>query len=98
VWLCIIYPKDIHIDAVVSGTHFALTYVLPCALGLSPDRGQQFHWLHHHYFECNYGSDLVPCDHLFGTYRKDATEIERVKAPAVAAQKARRAVGESKSK
>ena len=27
--------------------------------------------LHHRYFECNYGSELVPFDHMFGTYRKD---------------------------
>ena len=25
------------------------------------------------------GSDLLPCDHVFGTYRKDSSEIERVK-------------------
>jgi hypothetical protein len=33
----------------------------PSGQGKAYLKGQQFHWLHHHYFECNYGSDLVPC-------------------------------------
>ena len=64
---------------------------IPGHHGYQAYKGQQFHWLHHHYFECNYGSDLVPCDHIFGTYRKDAAEIERVKAPEPGAQQAREA-------
>ena len=42
-------------------------------------------------FECNYGSDLVPCDHIFGTYRKDSPEIARVASPSDEAKAAREA-------
>ncbi len=112
----------------------------PSGQGKAYLKGQQFHWLHHHYFECNCthlpgpalpngdgacqvatglapgtwrswpsqlahnvlkkllfaadGSDLVPCDHIFGTYRKDSPEIARVAAPSDAAQAARTAAAD----
>ena len=88
----------------------------PSGQGKAYLKGQQFHWLHHHYFECNCtpaagpsqlahnvlkkllfaadGSDLVPCDHIFGTYRKDSLEIARVAAPSDAAQAARKAAAD----
>ena len=88
----------------------------PSGQGKAYLKGQQFHWLHHHYFECNCtpaagpsqlahnvlkkllfaadGSDLVPCDHIFGTYRKDSPEIARVAAPSDAAQAARKAAAD----
>ena len=44
---------------------------IPGHHGHAEYKGQKFHWLHHQWFECNYGSDLVPFDHLFGTYRAD---------------------------
>ena len=31
--------------------------------------GDYFHWLHHRYFEGNYGELTVPLDKWFGTYR-----------------------------
>jgi sterol desaturase/sphingolipid hydroxylase (fatty acid hydroxylase superfamily) len=31
--------------------------------------GSYFHYLHHRYFECNYGEALLPLDRWFGTYR-----------------------------
>ena len=31
-----------------------------------------FHYLHHRYFECNYGNSILPLDHWFGTFH-DAT-------------------------
>lgn len=30
--------------------------------------GGDFHWLHHHKFECNYGVPLIDFDRLFGTW------------------------------
>eukprot|EP01052_Picozoa_sp_SAG31_P006940 SAG31_NODE_325_length_17671_cov_9.902743_21_plen_103_part_00 len=30
--------------------------------------GGDFHWLHHHRFECNYGVPLIDFDRLFGTW------------------------------
>lgn len=35
-------------------------------LGL--DSGNYFHYLHHRYFECNYGGSVAPLDQLFGTF------------------------------
>jgi len=32
-------------------------------------QSDQFHYLHHVYFECNYGTSGVPYDAWFGTYR-----------------------------
>ena len=32
------------------------------------DSGNYFHYLHHKYFECNYGGSLAPLDALFGTF------------------------------
>lgn len=31
--------------------------------------GSYFHYLHHRYFECNYGESVLPLDKWFGTYR-----------------------------
>ena len=31
--------------------------------------GSYFHYLHHHYFECNYGEATIPLDKWFGTFR-----------------------------
>lgn len=33
-------------------------------------QSDQFHYLHHRKFECNYGSASFPLDHLFGTFRE----------------------------
>jgi sterol desaturase/sphingolipid hydroxylase (fatty acid hydroxylase superfamily) len=35
---------------------------------LGVDSGNYFHYLHHKYFECNYGGSLAPLDKLFGTF------------------------------
>jgi len=32
-------------------------------------QGSYHHFLHHYYFECNYGTEHVPLDKLFGTFR-----------------------------
>jgi len=31
-------------------------------------QADQFHYLHHRYFECNYGTSAIPFDHWFGTF------------------------------
>lgn len=31
--------------------------------------GSYFHYLHHRYFECNYGEATLPLDRMFGTFR-----------------------------
>lgn len=33
-------------------------------------QSDQFHYLHHAFFECNYGSSCFPLDNIFGTFRE----------------------------
>jgi sterol desaturase/sphingolipid hydroxylase (fatty acid hydroxylase superfamily) len=35
-----------------------------------PAGGSAFHYLHHAFFECNYGVPLIDFDRLFGTYKE----------------------------
>ena len=39
--------------------------------------GNYFHYLHHRYFECNYGNPAVPWDKLFGTFNDGSDEAMR---------------------
>jgi len=39
--------------------------------------GGYFHYLHHRYFECNYGVPLVPFDKWFGTFHDGSPEAHR---------------------
>lgn len=41
---------------------------------LSIDNNSYFHYLHHKYFECNYGGGLVPFDWIFGTAHDGSDE------------------------
>lgn len=43
--------------------------------------GSYFHYLHHQYFECNYGGSLAPLDKLFGTFHDGSAEsLSRMRA------------------
>ncbi len=33
-----------------------------------------FHYVHHRYFECNYGNPVVPFDRWFGTFHDGSAE------------------------
>jgi sterol desaturase/sphingolipid hydroxylase (fatty acid hydroxylase superfamily) len=33
-----------------------------------------FHYMHHRYFECNYGTSTVPFDRWFGTFHDGSPE------------------------
>jgi len=35
-----------------------------------------FHYLHHKYFECNYGGTIAPMDQFFGTFHDGSTDAE----------------------
>lgn len=41
---------------------------------LALDNNSYFHYLHHKYFECNYGGGLVPFDWIFGTAHDGSDE------------------------
>ena len=36
--------------------------------------GDYFHYLHHRYFDCNYGTTLVPMDRWFGSFHDGSPE------------------------
>lgn len=46
------------------------------ANGVEMDADHYMHYLHHKYFEVNYGSPLVPLDKLFGTFHDGTPEGE----------------------
>jgi len=47
---------------------------------LDIEGGGHFHYLHHKYFECNYGGSLTPLDKWFGTFHDGSEEsLERMK-------------------
>ena len=51
-----------------------------CGFGDPRFGGSRYHFLHHAFLECNYGtSPVVPFDHLFGSYRDDAPKFAKVK-------------------
>ena len=37
-------------------------------------QSDQFHYLHHRFFECNYGNSRIPLDKMFGTFRDKLKE------------------------
>jgi sterol desaturase/sphingolipid hydroxylase (fatty acid hydroxylase superfamily) len=41
--------------------------------------GSYFHYLHHRYFECNYGESTLPLDRWFGTFRDGLPDGEGAK-------------------
>jgi len=50
----------------------------PIAKGKVPT-GSYFHYLHHRYFECNYGEATIPMDRWFGTFRDGLPQGEGAK-------------------
>lgn len=51
-------------------------------------QSDQFHYLHHARFECNYGSASMPLDHWFGTFRDKMGESKTYKGEGSEATKA----------
>jgi sterol desaturase/sphingolipid hydroxylase (fatty acid hydroxylase superfamily) len=43
--------------------------------------GSYFHYLHHRYFECNYGESTIPLDRWFGTFRDGLPDGAGAKLP-----------------
>jgi sterol desaturase/sphingolipid hydroxylase (fatty acid hydroxylase superfamily) len=37
----------------------------------------RYHYLHHKYFECNYGLALIPLDKWFGTFHDGTEEADK---------------------
>ena len=47
---------------------------LPDDVGI--ESNSYFHYLHHKYFECNYGGTIAPMDQLFGTFHDGSEEAQ----------------------
>jgi hypothetical protein len=61
-------------------------------------QSDQFHYLHHNKFECNYGSASLPLDHLFGTFRDRLQDSQTYRGGGGAASSAASAVAAAKKK
>lgn len=80
-WLLALHPVNalyqLHIaimNAAVSHTGFDKLIVAGKPI---IDSNNYFHYLHHRYFECNYGSTLAPMDQLFGTFHDGSDEAQQ---------------------
>lgn len=71
-WLLAAHPLNalfqIHIAAFSPALGHSGFEKLMVGRRLGVDTGNYFHYLHHRYFECNYGGSLAPLDWLFGTF------------------------------
>lgn len=81
-WLLALHPVNalfqLHIaifNAAVSHTGFD-KLLIGGKVGI--ESNNHFHYLHHRYFECNYGSSLAPMDQLFGTFHDGSDEAQKL--------------------
>ena len=76
-WLLALHPVNalfqIHLAAFYPALSHSGFEKLKMGNKLSIDGGNHFHYLHHKYFECNYGGSLAPLDKIFNTFH-DGTE------------------------
>ena len=81
-WMLALHPVNalfqIHLAAFLPALSHSGFERLRIGKRLSLDGGSHFHYLHHKYFECNYGGSLTPLDQLFGTFHDgtDASHAE----------------------
>jgi sterol desaturase/sphingolipid hydroxylase (fatty acid hydroxylase superfamily) len=92
----LLYFSSVMIHWVIPSHPFHIMYELQHA-GLSPacghhgfegpilegrlPTGSHFHYLHHRYFECNYGESVIPLDRWFGTFRDGLPDGTGAKLP-----------------
>ena len=79
-WLLALHPVNalyqIHLAAFYPALGHCGFEKLKIGSGLSIDGGGYFHYLHHKYFECNYGGSLAPLDKWFGTFHDGTPEAQ----------------------
>jgi len=77
-WLVAMHPVNalyqIHLAAFYPALGHSGFDKLMLGRKLPIDGGGYFHYLHHKYFECNYGGSLLPLDKLFGTFHDGTPE------------------------
>ena len=81
-WLLALHPLNalyqIHIalfNAAVSHSGFE-KLMISRQVGI--ESNNYFHYLHHKYFECNYGSTTAPMDQLFGTFHDGSEQAQKM--------------------
>jgi sterol desaturase/sphingolipid hydroxylase (fatty acid hydroxylase superfamily) len=71
-WLLALHPVNALYQLQLAAFLPALSHSgydrLKVGKSLEIDAGAHFHYLHHKYFECNYGGSLLPLDKMFGTF------------------------------
>jgi len=76
-WLIALHPVNAIFQIQIAAFYPALShsgYEKLRAAGTELEGGSYFHYLHHKYFECNYGGSLIPCDRWFGTFHDGTKE------------------------
>lgn len=79
-WLLALHPVNALyqmqfaiINAATSHTGFEKIKVTK---GVAIESNSYFHYLHHKYFECNYGGSIAPMDQIFGTFHNGSMEAQ----------------------
>eukprot|EP01065_Artemidia_motanka_P013712 TRINITY_DN17693_c0_g1_i1.p1 TRINITY_DN17693_c0_g1~~TRINITY_DN17693_c0_g1_i1.p1 ORF type:complete len:410 (+),score=82.78 TRINITY_DN17693_c0_g1_i1:57-1232(+) len=72
-----LYFRTHPIHMMFNGIHLLLSPAASHSGWEDHTQSDQFHFLHHAYFECNYGSASVPLDNAFGTFRECIGDSKR---------------------
>ena len=79
-WIIAAHPVNalfqIHIAAFYPAPGHSGFEKMNVCKGVDFTAGSYFHYLHHKYFECNYGGSLAPLDKLFGTFHDGTKESQ----------------------
>ena len=77
-WLIALHPVNALFQIQIAAFYPALGHSgferLKVGEELGLEGGSYFHYLHHKYFECNYGGSLTPLDKWFGTFHDGTSE------------------------
>lgn len=76
-WILALHPLNalyqLHLAAFLPALSHSGFDKLKIGKRFEVEGGSRFHYLHHKYFECNYGGSLLPLDRLLGTFH-DGTD------------------------
>lgn len=79
-WLLALHPVNALFQIQIAVYNAALAHTgfekLKFGKNLLIDGGSHFHYLHHKFFECNYGGSLASLDKLFGTFHDGSDEAQ----------------------
>lgn len=79
-WLLALHPLNVLYQIQFAVFNAAMSHTGYEKILLKDDVGIEsnsyFHFLHHKYFECNYGGTIAPIDQLFGTFHDGSTEAQ----------------------